>query len=137
MDHLTGIMQLFEIEEISIHANGGRVRNLVKKETQRLLTAFGPCMIIVEDLPCDCWRCERGRRSPFYDEPHLRGGTCYKSLVDIRERENMEWLGAFDVDMFAPRLVEDIYSGWELSMLASFRRATGLNNAGRINERSL
>ena len=25
VDHLTGVMQLFEIEEVSVHANGGRV----------------------------------------------------------------------------------------------------------------
>lgn len=99
VDFLTGVPQLFMIEEISIHANGGRVRNATpnKRRTERLLKGFGPCMICVDDCPCQCWRCT-SRYSIYWPVPkHPRGGVRYSSLVDLQDRELLEWLGSFDI----------------------------------------
>lgn len=98
-DFLTGVPQLFVIEEISVHANGGRVCNAAanKKTNERVLKGFGPCMIRVDDVPCQCWQCTS--RSPFnWPVPkHQRSGVRYSSLVDLRDRELLEWLGSFDI----------------------------------------
>lgn len=99
VDYLTGVMQLFDIKELSIHANGGRVKHAAatQKRVQRTLKGFGPCMIRVDDIPCQCWRC----RSPYsYSKPcvpHEPSGSRYSSIVDLQEEEVLEWLAAFDV----------------------------------------
>ena len=51
-------MQLFEIEDISVHADGNRARSLNdQRRVTRLLKGFGPCMIVAEELPeCACTR---------------------------------------------------------------------------------
>lgn len=99
VDFLTGVPQLFAIEDISVHANGGRVRNAAanKKKNERVLKGFGPYMIRVDDIPCQCWQCTS--RYSFYWPmiKHQRSGVRYSSLVDLHDRELLEWLGAFDI----------------------------------------
>ena len=96
VDCLTGVAQLFEMEDISIHANAGRVHNARNKERGRRLHKFGPCMVRIDDIPCVCWMCQSSYR---WNLParHERTGTKYISLVDIREKELLEWMGDFDL----------------------------------------
>lgn len=94
LDYLTGVSQLFESEEISIHANGGRAHIPRKcQKVKRTLQAFGPCVIVLEDVDCACWRCH----APWYHESHAAIGTRYKSLVDVRDLEMLDWLQGFDL----------------------------------------
>ncbi len=80
LDCLAGVRQLFESEEISIHANAGRAHIPRKgQKVRRTLQAFGPCVIVVEDVDCPCWRCHRRWRPTS----HGAIGTRYKSLVDV------------------------------------------------------
>ena len=47
--HLVGIGQLFEEENISVPANGGKANVREKDQgVTRVLKAFGPCMILSE-----------------------------------------------------------------------------------------
>ena len=98
VDHLTGVMQLFELEEVSVHANGGRVNNAKtkKKGMERVLKGFGPCMICVESVPCDCLDCVFEYRWRWDSEYRPRM-PCYRSLVDRQEKEELEWLRAFNI----------------------------------------
>ena len=97
LDYLTGMMQLFNLEEdASVHANNGKTRKRLEKiKVERHLTAFGPCMIQVVNIPCECWRCES---VPWKSRGINHGlvGTGYKSLVDIHAQEVQEWKEAFD-----------------------------------------
>lgn len=90
LDCLAGVRQLFESEEISIHANAGRAHIPRKgQKVRRTLQAFGPCVIVVEDVDCDCRRCRRNPR-PWRHKSHGAIGTRYKSLVDVRDKELLD-----------------------------------------------
>lgn len=94
LDYLTGVSHLFENEEVSIHANGGRTHIPGKgQKVERSLQAFGPCMIVVEDVDCDCWKC----RPPWYYRTHEPIGTRYRSLVDVRDDVLLDWTLGFDL----------------------------------------
>ena len=98
VDHLTGVMQLFEIEEVSVHANGGRVNNArnKSKRMERILKGFGPCMICVEEIPCECLDCVF-EYSWWWDKRCRPRIPRYSSLVDRQEKDELEWLGAFNI----------------------------------------
>jgi len=99
VDFLTGVPQIFVNEEISVHANGGRVRTAAanKRKNERVLKGFGPCMIRVDDIPCQCWRCTSKCWLYWPMPKHQRSGVRYSSLVDLQDRELLEWLGSFDI----------------------------------------
>ena len=81
LDYLVGVMQLFDIEEVSVHANGGKAKPRRSEwRVYRLLRAFGPCVIVIDDVPCDCWRC----RSPYSCNIRNHGPIDfrYRSLLD-------------------------------------------------------
>lgn len=98
MDCLTGVMHLFETCELSVHANSGRVSTAANKKIMaRVLKNFGPCMIRVDDIPCDCWRCVSEYSLDWPSNKHSRFGTSYKSLIDLRDNDLLEWLRAFNI----------------------------------------
>ncbi|MCJ1457344.1 hypothetical protein MMC28_007712 [Mycoblastus sanguinarius] len=73
-DVYNGVRQLFEEEDFSIHANGGRAHVPNKgKKLERSLSSFGPCMIVVDTQYHRCWRF-------FCHGKHVLG-TSYRSLV--------------------------------------------------------
>lgn len=88
-DYLSGLSLLFEEEEeLSIHANGGRVKQFVKEvKVERALEAFGPCMIIrLEIKGCGSWWWLRSWER-----------YCYKSLVDVHEQILLDWWTELEV----------------------------------------
>lgn len=94
VDHLTGVSQLFETEEISVHANNGRARIPGKgQKMARELKAFGPCVVVVDIFPCSCGYSSK----PWWCRWHRSLGVRYKSLVDIHDSEMMAWLTDFDL----------------------------------------
>ena len=89
LDYLTGVPQLFQIEEDSIHANGGRAKPLRnKRRVCRQLHAFGPCMVVVERVPCRCPCCQKCSHRPNGHE--CPDNIRYTSLVDAQEDKSPE-----------------------------------------------
>ena len=86
LDYLTGINQLFEIDEISIHSNGGRARPQrdVRRVTQ-VLKAFGPCMIVAEEVPHVPTMVARAGRLQLKSTVQPSTYTRYTSLIDLRD----------------------------------------------------
>ena len=99
VDYLTGVPQLFAIDDVSVHVNGEKINNAPEQihRIRRQLKAFGPCIIRVDDIPCECWRCTSRSlwNRPYYTHP--RWGITYQSLVDVHESEMLEWLASFNI----------------------------------------
>ena len=90
LERLIGLRQLFEEEALSVHASGGKAKPQGKHiNTERELKGFGPCMIIVDPVPCSCWKCCRltRRHSPI--------GVSYRSLVEENEGQISDWMESF------------------------------------------
>lgn len=93
--HLAGLSQLFEEQEISTNSQGRRAnRGLKGKKLERLLSAFGPCMILAEDISCKCWWCKFDYT--FDRSLHKPIGVLYTSLVEVQERQIQEWMEQFE-----------------------------------------
>ena len=93
--HLAGLSQLFEEQEISTNFKGRRAnRGLKGKKLERLLSAFGPCMILAEDISCQCWWCKFDY--VFDRSLHKPIGVLYTSLVEVQERQIQDWMEEFE-----------------------------------------
>ena len=89
LDYLTGVMQLFEIEEFSTHANNGMAQPRPDpSRVRRVLKGFGPCVIIVDCVECgcgNCWHYWQIVHDGTKNRPAFRCSRRYRSLVDWHE----------------------------------------------------
>ncbi|KAG7006521.1 hypothetical protein G7Y79_00014g036960 [Physcia stellaris] len=93
--HLAGLSQLFEEQETSTISKGKRAsRELKGKKLERLLSGFGPCMILAEDISCQCWWCKFDY--VFDRSLHKPIGVLYTSLVEVQERQIQDWMEEFE-----------------------------------------
>lgn len=94
--HLAGLSLLFEERETSTNSQGRRAnRGLKGKKMERLLSGFGPCMILAEDIRCQCWWCKFDYG--FDRSLHKPIGVLYTSLVEVQERQIQEWMEGFEI----------------------------------------
>ena len=82
LDYLTGVSQLFRVEDpLSVHSNDGKAKTLKRpRKVERVLNAFGPCMIVVEDWRCGCSRCTSHHVFDGFCPEYIT--TKYRSLID-------------------------------------------------------